>query len=127
MGLLDGPARKVARDVIGKFGATITLHRPLLESDYDPEDGQWDKVEEELTVSAVIEDADSTRQARQQSTTKARGDHKVTIPASDSGLEGYTPDESWRVEFNGHEHDIEHIDRRYSGDQVALYVLWVTQ
>lgn len=127
MGLLDGPARAVSKDVIGALGATVTMNRPLIEPEYDPEDGQWDEADEELTVSAVIEDSDSSDEAQQGSPTRARGEYKVTVPADDDGLEGHTPDESWTIEFGGHEHDIEYIDRIYSGDQVALYVLWTAQ
>lgn len=126
MGTLDGPARQAAAQAIAAVGATVTL----LEGsggDYDPATGTV-KGHADLSheVPAVIEEADS--QSGERERTSPHGMKKVTVPALK--LEEKTdnaPSKSWRVEFGSVTWDVTAVDEEYSGDQVALYVLWVEQ
>lgn len=126
MGALDGPVRQAAAQAIGAVGATVTL--VTIEDEvnaYRPEDGTYTRAEKDLTVSAVIEDADTRESERED--TNPKGEKKVSVPAADSGLNGRTPKESWNVEFGGTTWDVRAVDEVRSGDQVAVYELWVAK
>lgn len=121
MGVLDGPIRSVASSVLDAAGATVTLIEPSGGS-YDPASGtRKGSADTRHEVSAVIEDADARRMRDE---TSPQGEKKVTVAAQDLDV---TPNQSWSVEFGDVTWEVRAVDEIRSGDEVALYELWVEQ
>lgn len=128
MGVLDGPARSVADQLLGQFGTDVTfIARVDAEADdYDPDELSFPRASDEsVTVSGQVSDF-KARPKTTESDGVRQADFTVTVPANAfeeaaSAVSFSAPETGHRVKFGGREHDVVDIDPLYSGDQVATY------
>src|SRR5665213_3414895 len=112
-GQLDTIARKVSSDLIGKFGATMTLTR-VVEGAYDPATGTTTNSETDETVIGVIE---AYKDFAFANGLAVSGDKKVMLAASDVAK----PNLADKMTIQGIVYSILTIDETASGELNALY------
>lgn len=145
MGILDSPARNVARTLIGQFGRRMVLRRKAPQ-EYDPAEGSTSDAGAgpvDQVVRGIFERF-KARFAEGEEDARADAQYQVTIAAAglirnefvdrppetgdyvilDAQIAGSTTNP---IVDGGTEYRVVHVDPTYSGDEVAVYVLHVAR
>ena len=115
MTVLDSPVRRIASNVVRKFGQSITLTQRVTGA-FTPATNSVAVTETALTVNAILAEVRADEiQGQVQS-----GDMKVVVAAKDLTNK---PETGWRMTISSEVYEVVAVKTDFSGEQAALYTL----
>ena len=115
MGILDGPLRAVSKTILDTFGTSLTVTQ-VVESSYDPEDGNWTETTTSVTVYGRLDE----HMAHELTDDIRATDQKLTVPAIDMTFE---PSVNDRVTVGSDVYSVVNVRKTLATDSAAIYEL----